>query len=111
MPKLLRTCSVLVIPYSASHLSQVPLSAVEALSAGVPCIIASGLALAFDVKNAAAGEIFENPEEFNQAFQTIKASYNTYCESARGMAERYFDARKNLSALSSLYTLLERHEI
>jgi len=102
--------SVLIIPYEAPHLAQVPQSAVEACAAGVPCIVRSNLSFAKELIAAGAGATFENSSELLQSLRKIRADFSGYRVRARKLAETRFNERSNLNALGEVYSRLGRFE-
>lgn len=111
MSDLLEHVSILVIPYAKNHLPQIPLSTVEALRAGVPCLVASGLALGEQLGEWKAGRCFGSESEFVAAVWEIQGNYRAYSEAALRFAGACFDAEVNLSAIGTIYSSLTHIEI
>lgn len=103
MQQRLREYSVLTIPYLASHLAQVPQSAVEALSAGVPCLVPKHLAVSDDILGYRAGAVYSCEASFTSALAEIRDNYSECSSGARRLAREQFGKEKLLERLEAIY--------
>ncbi len=87
---LLAQHDLLVAPFGAETLPQLPLSALEALSMGIPVLAHRSLALATDLHQYRAGALFDSRESIVSAVRSLRDEYALYSAGAKRLAtERY----------------------
>ncbi len=108
VPKLLEDYDLLVTPSGDGPLPQLPLSALEALSLGIPVLAHRSLALATDLHHYQAGALFDSPDSIVAAVRAIRDEYATYSSGARRLAtERYSSAAARPQLELALRLLIE----
>lgn len=81
---------LIVAPSGQGALPQVPLSAVEGLTLGIPVIAATSLALGSDLHRYQAGALFDDSKSFVEAIRTVRDSFERHSAGALRLAgERY----------------------
>ncbi len=102
----LKDFSAILVPYQASHLAQVPQSAVEGLACGLPCLVSGKVSLSDLVKQHHAGLSFSDLPSFAVALRGLEANYSELSAGALHLAESKFSPEQSLKALSAVYRKL-----
>lgn len=104
----MKSFDMVVAPSGSGPLPQVPLTAVEALTVGIPVLAESALALASDLQRYSAGAVFDNTVSFVEAVRSVRDRYSDFSQGARRLASERYSALQGRNAfLQSCATLLE----
>jgi glycosyltransferase involved in cell wall biosynthesis len=95
--------SALVIPFAEGPNVPVPMSAVEALGMGIPCVVPSWLPMAEDIAAEGAGALFTDAATLAGAVLSVRRDYDRCATASIRLAERSYSSAAALSKLCSLY--------
>ncbi len=99
----LKSVSIVLIGSADGELPQVPLSVVEGLSQGVPCVIPKGLAVAEEILAYGAGETFLDPISLTQGINLILGNYEQYCKASLELSLKKFSHLEMIAKYSGIY--------